>query len=442
MAHMEGIKPTPRLPVPPGPGAYSSAPPGSDPDGPIPQPRGLFVDTELIARPYEGWPGPKPAPVQCPDYFLLYFTIGSNQGLSWEEEAKPCVTRKDLSPSVESVGLGPPTVVVLPEKDIDGRHKLRMYFAEIYQSEYQVLVGFGRWEVQTMQSAKLNFAFSYDGKIWTREGSADISALGLKANEHIQDMAVIYGCEGSLLTSGMYLHFFFQLNDHKLGNIKSPLIHAVTQDGETFTPGNNDLKPTDVGGKLIGGMKTGDNGWITTPRAVKLPDGRWRMYYVGNLPPKGAVIFPHDARTQVTSNEGQSWDTELQGNPNYPNYNAAAGMASTGVDPDVLYLNPARGAKKYRMFYKGKHNFYVSDSFDGLTWSGVTKLGIGKWYKNTSNWVNNLGEDEYTHCYDPAVIRIPKGTSADGDVFMYYNHDPNDDVINKREVGIYWAKSK
>ncbi len=124
------------------------------------------------------------------------------------------------------------------------------------------------------------------------------------------------------------------------------------------------------------GIRLEDKGSV--PDIIKLPDGRYRIYYC-SLP---AI------QCAISSDNGLTWEKET-----------TSGMPE-GVDPDVIMLPD----ETYRMFYVDpiSGGIYSAVSHDGLTWTkeeGVRLTG---------------------HFADPDVVELPNGTYR-----MYYCDPPN-----------------
>ena len=266
---------------------------------------------------------------------------------------------------------------------------------------------------------------------------------------HPGDMAIVYNWEGPITNRHPVLRFYFQ-PESSWGQFKGSLICATTTDGHKFTPSSVTFP-----------AKYGDNGWVTVPHAIRMLNGQWWMYYVGNIPaveyelaktrPVKPPVTPHSTRIQYSTDNGVNWSPKIPSGA-YPyhlnppqdplsSYNSHWGLYNTRVDPDVVYLEePHRTAHsnppppKYRMYVKGEYNFEVTESRDGLEWGPLTKLTIGK-----EDPTNNLDwkkkpltglPDNYDECFDPTVIRIP---SID-EVYMFYVKTVEVNGVNHDEI--------
>lgn len=166
-------------------------------------------------------------------------------------------------------------------------------------------------------------------------------------------------CDGSFIALRDGRHRF--LTTENLGTTfgRSQVISFVTTDGLTFTREN--------GVRFAG--SAADAGFTGVPQAVALPDGRYRLYYVGdplNPSPGGNGI-----RTAISADEGLTWTPEV----------TVSLLPRSYVDPEVVPLSGGG----YRMFVRvpGRPGgaqpgeaagIYYADSSDGLSFSIVGRV--------------------------------------------------------------------
>lgn len=146
------------------------------------------------------------------------------------------------------------------------------------------------------------------------------------------DPAVIY------LASGGYR---FLYSEGPQGN--QVLKSATSADGLTFTLESGErYRPA-----------AQDAGFIQVPHAIKLADGRWRLYYVADWFGAGGSKNPNNTRSAISEDEGLTWRSE-------------AGSELTGaqtVDPDVVHVQGGG----FRLYYKKGNRFFGIDSADGAS---------------------------------------------------------------------------
>ncbi len=144
---------------------------------------------------------------------------------------------------------------------------------------------------------------------------------------------------------------------------------AYSPDGFNFTvePGDR-YRPTSQ-----------DAGLVQVPHVLRLPDGRWRLYYIGDWMGTGGSVYKDSIRTAVSSDEGLTFTSERQGDL-FPTH---------WVDPDVKYLEGGG----YRLYTRsGVRSISHADSPDGLAtdFQAISDLE---------------GEERF----DPFVVRLPNG---------------------------------
>lgn len=145
---------------------------------------------------------------------------------------------------------------------------------------------------------------------------------------------------------------------------------AVSSDGYNFTvePGAR-FTPT-----------AQDAGLCQVPHVLRLPDGRWRLYYIGDWMGTGGSLYKDSIRTAVSSDEGLTFTSERQGDL----------FPSHWVDPDMKYLEGGG----YRLYMRsGVRSLSHADSTDGLAtdFQAISDLE---------------GEERF----DPFVIKLKDGT--------------------------------
>lgn len=164
---------------------------------------------------------------------------------------------------------------------------------------------------------------------------------------------------------------------------------ATSTDGINFT---KTLGSGTNGAVMMPG--SGSNAFVSVPDIAVLPDGRWRIYFVGG--------DGYQIETAVSTDLGLSWTKE--------GLVAIAGMSSgrAQVDPDILVLSNGSLRLYFAASPTGKdlnnHSIYSATSTDGRNFlldSGV-RIGVA----NTS--VGNA---------DPDVVVLPNGKLR-----MYYGY--------------------
>ncbi len=150
---------------------------------------------------------------------------------------------------------------------------------------------------------------------------------------------------------------------------------AVSTDGLAFT--------IEAGERMRPGPQ--DAGILQVPHAVRLADGRWRLYYVADWYGTGGAVNRNNTRTAVSTDEGLTWTLEA----------GEAGSEATGrdsVDPDVVKVTG--GA--FRLYYKSYESFRAAESEDGRLFpaSGVAGRQVL----------------EARERFDPTVVKLRDGT--------------------------------
>lgn len=175
------------------------------------------------------------------------------------------------------------------------------------------------------------------------------------------DPAVIYLKEGG---------YRFLYSQGPQGN--QVLKSALTQDGLTFVLESGErYRPA-----------AQDAGFIQVPHAVKLADGRWRLYYVADWFGSGGSKNVNNTRSAVSSDEGLTWTSEV-------------GSELTGaqtIDPDVVHVEGG----EFRLYYKKGNRFFGIPSVDGSSFPQFTE---------TSKEVLDAQDR-----VDPTVLVLPDGT--------------------------------
>lgn len=218
-------------------------------------------------------------------------------------------------------------------------------------------------------------AYSEDGITWTKESWARVKPPG-------GNPAIIK------LDNGNY-RMIYDEREGEPPNATVWFVSAISTDGLTWTKEQ---------GTRLGGGGAPDYGTISVPDIIELPDGRYRMYYVGDMFNKGPEENQNTIRCAVSSDNGLTWKRET-----------ISGISAQSMDPDVIVLPDGT----YRMFYTasppgkypGNLHVYSATSSDGLTWTkeeGV-RLAPGGTYDKAL-------------CMDPDVIKLPDGTYR-----MYYS---------------------
>ena len=455
LAPPEDVEQRPSLPLPPQANAYSSSPfgppayPGGKGPGDGPNLPASFQHIPLFGDDVHGLFTEQP--VQDDLYWQDWFTLPVDKGAGYDDwkEMGRCRYQPDSLvpvPIIDMEGSGVPRVAVLPNPKDSTKYDLHMY----------------SWQGPKLRHFIAETPLKGNELIWQEKPPAQFHRGGspiftkdffdtskflnpskVKLNDPdyefwAADMAVVYYWVGPVLVGPTphprvpELRFYFW-PECGAGLPKAPLQCATTRDGEKFYTSSVTFPPA-----------FGDNGWVTVPQAIHMPYNEWWMYYVGNTPQneyakansnRPPPVTPHSTRIQFSTDNGVNWKPKVpSGLFAYPTnppqdplstYNPLWGLYNTRVDPEVVYLKNTPWTDrskppppKYRMYVKGRYNFEVTESTDGLNWGPLGLLNIGKhepaaW--DSGNWHDGYisrttGKKippNYTGCYDMSVFRIP-----------------------------------
>ncbi|MFQ6092280.1 MAG: dockerin type I domain-containing protein [bacterium] len=131
-----------------------------------------------------------------------------------------------------------------------------------------------------------------------------------------------------------------------------------------------------------------DDSIVSVPNCIQLPNGHWRMYYVGDF--YGQSPTPNGIRTAISTDEGWTWGPESNLN-----------ILGTGdVDPHCMYLADGRFRLYHRLSFpdSGSGGIAFNESDDGLTFDTKQSQFIVR-----DSDVGGLA-------LDPAVVRFPEGS--------------------------------
>lgn len=217
-------------------------------------------------------------------------------------------------------------------------------------------------------------AVSSDGLTWTKESGIRI--------EPGANPAII------MLDNSSY-RMIYDVREGEPPNAVLWFVSAISTDGLTWE---------EESGIRLESEGAPDYGAISVPDIIELPDGRHRMYYVGDMFNKGPEGYQNTIRCAISSDNGWTWERET-----------ISGIPPQCMDPDVIMLPDGT----YRMFYTaslhgkwpGNLHVYSTISSDSLTWTkeeGV-RLAPGGTYDTAL-------------CLDPDVVKLPDGTYR-----MYYS---------------------
>jgi len=180
-------------------------------------------------------------------------------------------------------------------------------------------------------------AISSDGLTWTKESGLRI--------ENGFCPAII------MLDNGSY-RIIYDVQEGEIPNAHLWFVSAISTDGLTWEKES---------GIRLESEGAPDYGAISVPEIIKLPDGRYRMYYVGDMFNKGPEENQNTIRCAISSDNGLTWERET-----------ISGIPSQCMDPDVI-VHPDG---TYRMFYsvaphgqEEEGGVYSAISPDGLTWT-------------------------------------------------------------------------
>jgi hypothetical protein len=192
-------------------------------------------------------------------------------------------------------------------------------------------------------------------------------------------------CDGSFiaLKAGGWRFLTSESTSMTFGSAR--LISFSTPDGLTFT--------RESGIRFTG--SPADNGFTGVPQALELPDGRHRLYYVGD--PVNSGAGGNGVRTAISTDEGMTWTPEMTTNL----------LPRSHVDPEVRALDGGG----YRMFIRvpGKPQGAVPSDNAGIWWAdspdGLSFTLAGR----------AVGDPEdVLDAADPAVVGL-----SDGRVLMF-----------------------
>ena len=441
----------PPLPLPPEGAFHSSTPPDypaipeSHAPGGRPNLPAYFVRSPIQGPDIPGVftedTNPPPPQLHEPypfwqDWFTLPQKIGAGYD-DWEEMGRCRLWQSSQGPIMAKYleGSGVPRVAVFPNSADPTKYDLHMYSwqGENLRHFIAAISPTGddlEWVEQT-PSVKFygeNGTINTDDFFDTSE-FINPSKAKTEYDFWAADMAVVYFWAGLIYKPVPELRFYFW-PESNAGLLKSPLQCATTKDGYNFYASNVLFSP-----------QYGDNGWVTVPQAIRMPNGDWWMYYVGNIPEreyessKKPKARRHSTRIQYSTDNGVSWkpkypsgDIEYPDVPPFPwigTYNSFWGLPNTRVDPEVVHLENSIqdfNKPKYRMYVKGQNSLEVTESWAGLNWGALKPLGIGKYTER--NLKTGKRETRYHGCYDQSVFRIPSKKRA----FMLYVMD--DDKIH------------
>lgn len=223
-------------------------------------------------------------------------------------------------------------------------------------------------------------AISSDGLAWTKESGVMI--------ENGFCPAIIQ------LDNGSY-RMIYDLQEGQPPNAHLWFVSAISTDGLIWEKES---------GIRLESEGAPDYGAISVPEIIELPDGRYRMYYVGDMFNKGPEENQNTVRCAISSDNGWTWERET-----------ISGIPAQRMDPDVIVLSDGT----YRMFYtvappgrEEEGGIYSAISSDGLTWTKEegARLAGG--------------------IYDPDVVELPDGTYR-----MYYCEPPNILSAKSPELG-------
>lgn len=217
-------------------------------------------------------------------------------------------------------------------------------------------------------------AISSDGLNWTKEN-------GTRVQPGTNSVVIRF-------ENGSY-RMIYNEQQGQAPNARLWFVSAFSTDGITW------IKEP---GTRLDSEEAPDYGAISVPDIVRLQDGRYRMYYVGDMFNNGVAEKGNSIRSAVSSDNGLTWEKEN-----------ITGIPAQCMDPDVIIL--ADGT--FRLFYTasppgkfpGNLHVYSAVSPDGLNWTkedGV-RVALG-------------GSYDLLMCMDPDVVKLSDGTYR-----MYYS---------------------
>jgi hypothetical protein len=187
-------------------------------------------------------------------------------------------------------------------------------------------------------------------------------------------------CDGSLiaLRDGRYRFLTSENTSVTFGHAQ--VISFITIDGLTFT--------RESGVRFTGSPS--DAGFTGVPQALALPDGRHRLYYVGD--PLDPSPSGNGIRTAISTDEGWSWTPEITTNL----------LPRSHVDPEVRLT----AAGRFRMFVRvpGHPGGALPSDNAGIWWAdsddGLTFTLIGRVVRDPEDLLDAA---------DPAVVGLTTG---------------------------------
>jgi len=154
---------------------------------------------------------------------------------------------------------------------------------------------------------------------------------------------------------------------------------AISQDGINFVPEK---------GIRFRSQGPPDYDAISVPDIIKLPDGRFRMYYTGDMFAPVSGREGNNVRTAISSDEGMTWQRE-----------EGVRLRFESMDPDVVILPDGR----YRMYYTTNPPGGSKD--DQRVYSAISDNGLNFTFESE---VLSSGEVGLRYM-DPEVVEIPGG---------------------------------
>ncbi len=180
------------------------------------------------------------------------------------------------------------------------------------------------------------------------------------------------------LDDGRY-RMFYGASSSSGTSIKS----AISSDGATFTEEST---------VLLGASSDNDpEKTISGPSIVKLPDGRYRMYYQSSPQQQQGENPKFHVRSAISS-DGLSFTRESGARININYYDATsntrlAGHGTYFITSDNTYVGIMSG--EFESDAMGPSDLKIAYSLDGLTWENMATL--------------------YTDWHDPIVVKVSDG---------------------------------
>jgi len=200
------------------------------------------------------------------------------------------------------------------------------------------------------------YAFKLDNskiRLYYCENGIDsaVSDDGLKFIKE-SGVRVDMGCDPTIVkTSDGKFRMYYKISSGPggPGQAVHSIYSAISNDGLSFK----------LEGLRIDSQKTGDGGWASVPDAVKLPDGRVRIYYVSNDPQAEGGIM------SAISSDGLKFTKE-----------SGVRIKGNYVDPAVAMLSDGRywmllahNCPPEKVSCTGEDDLYASTSIDGLNYT-------------------------------------------------------------------------